>query len=151
MPKQAYPDDQSREEHLRRKIAAGSQNPQDYHDLADILCSSKHYADAISLYEQTSKLPFTNIQKGRMSLELGWLAYEMGDRERAMVQAQDTIVCLSREEDTPEVLLVRGMSQSLLAHCLTFAEADAQTEAARSAVTWFDRLLVEVPDFKEIA
>lgn len=135
---------------LRRKIADGSQDPEDYCNLADHLVTSGRLEEAVLLYEKALNLSLKNFQRTRVSMELGWLFYELGDREKAMTLAQDTVAYLSREAERPEVLFVRGMSQSLLAHCLLPTEADARAEAARSALKWIDRLIAEAPEFEGI-
>ena len=76
--------DPQNEAELRRKIADGSQDPEDYRNLAELLFAAGRYEDAISSYEGALNLPLTNCQRAKVSMELGWIIYEMGRQAQAL-------------------------------------------------------------------
>src|SRR3989338_2129341 len=117
MAKKTSPDPRA-EASLREKIADGSQDPEDYRNFVRILVSAGNYEEAILLYKRALNLPLKNFEKASLSVELGWFLYEMGDVEQAQTLAQTAASVLSNEPESPEVLLTRGMGQSLLAHCV---------------------------------
>lgn len=142
---------QEEEFKLRRRIADGSQDPDDYSKLGDLLIDAGRYEDAVALYQRALNLPLTNLQKARVSTELGWIFYEVGPQEEALKLAQSVIAFLSPEQESPEVLAYRGASQSLIAHCVWSSDAKSGEEAARLALSWLKRLMIEAPDFEEMA
>ncbi len=149
---ESTPVDQQSEAELQQRIAEGSAEIGDYRDLTNMLISAERDEEAVTLYQQALNLPLRNLQKARVSMELGWIHYELrGQRTQAQMLAQRAISLLSSEEENPEVLFLRGMSQSLLAHCVWFTDAKSGAEAARVALEWLERVMVESPDFEEVA
>jgi tetratricopeptide (TPR) repeat protein len=150
MTKPSSLDSQS-EEVLRRKIADGSQNPDDYRNLAELQLATGRGEEAISLLKAALDLPLTNYQRAEISMELGWNYYEMGRRAHAELLAQSALGLLSQEPESADVLSCRGSSQSLLAHCLWFTDVDVGAEAARLALKWLEQVMAKAPEFEEIA
>ncbi|MBI4487787.1 MAG: tetratricopeptide repeat protein [Deltaproteobacteria bacterium] len=136
------------EAELQRRVAAGSQDPEDYRNLADLLLATGRYEEAVALYRRVLNLPLRNFPKARVSMELGWIFCEMGQQAEALPLAQTAIGLLSREPETPGVLACRGASQSLLAHCISITDANAGAEAAALALKWLGQAMVEDADFE---
>jgi len=140
--------DTKSETELRRKIAAGSQDPENYRNLAEVLLARGHYEEAISLYEQALILPLTNFLKAETSVELGWIFYEIGRQTQAHTLAKEALAVLSNEPERAEVFLCRGASQSLLAHCLMFTDENSGVETARLGLEWLEKA-IDSPDLEE--
>ena len=144
------PPDLQDETKLQQRIAAGSHDPEDYCKLAGLLVSAGRYEEAVALYHQALNLPVTDLQKARLSIDLGWLFYEVGEPVQGQTLAQSAIRLLSSEQESPEVLLVWGLSQSLLAHCVWFKDDKSGAEMAQAALKWLERIVTEAPNFEEI-
>jgi tetratricopeptide (TPR) repeat protein len=138
--------------HLVEKIKAGSQDPDDFVALADFFFSTDRGEEAISVCQQALALPLSYFQKARISVELGWILYEMGREVEALPLARSAIGLLLEETENTEVLAYRGRSQSLIALCIWFAkhEDDKAKEAARVGVECYERVIDGTPDFAEI-
>ena len=139
------------EDGLREKIALGSQDPDIYCRLAELLFAAGRQEEAVSFYERALSLPLTELQKAKVSAELGWLFYEMAKETQALSLATAAAEILSKELEGPEVLAWRGASESLRAHCIWSTDEKAGPDAARSALEYFKRVMVEAPDFDDIA
>lgn len=140
-----------RVEQLQQKIAGGSQDPDDYSNLADIFLEAGRYDEAVSSYQRALKLSRTKLQKARLSMELGWLFYEMGRQSEALKLGQNSIKLLSQEPESAEVLACRGASQSLLAHCVWFSDEKEGAKHARSALGQLEQLVAKAPHFEEMS
>jgi tetratricopeptide (TPR) repeat protein len=86
------------EEELRQKIADGSQDPEDYRNLTDLLFPSGDYDEAIALYQRALTLPLTAFKKAQLSMELGWIYYEIGQQTQVAELARDALSLLSTEQ-----------------------------------------------------
>jgi tetratricopeptide (TPR) repeat protein len=139
------------EEKLRQDLAQGSQDPQVFSRLAELVSAAGRKDEALSLYRQALTLPLTGLQKATLSAELGWLLYETGKVTEALSLANTASEVLSKEAETPEVVMWRGTSESLRAHCISFTDEKAGTEAAHSALECLKRVMVEAPNFDDIA
>ncbi|HJU62078.1 MAG TPA: tetratricopeptide repeat protein, partial [Candidatus Binatia bacterium] len=82
------------EEELRQKIADGSQDPEDYRNLTDLLFPSGDYDEAIALYQRALTLPLTAFKKAQLSMELGWIYYEIGQQTQVAELARDALSLL---------------------------------------------------------
>lgn len=91
MPK-IIPLDPQSEETLRRKLADGSQDPDDYLAFADLFLTASRAGEAISVYRQALALALTPFQRARVSVALAWTLYEMGQRADAISLGQSAIV-----------------------------------------------------------
>jgi tetratricopeptide (TPR) repeat protein len=137
---------------LRHRIAAASQDPEDYLALADLFLSTNRDEEAISICQQAFALPLTQFQRAKISAELGWIFYELGRQSEALTTAQSAIKLLSEETENAEVLACIGRSQSLLAHCMWLKkDEDAKAkEAARVGIECYERVITENPPFPEL-
>jgi len=122
-------------------ISGASQEAEDYSKLAVERCIAGNYQEAITLYQQAIVLSKTNVIKARVSTELGWLYYEMGELGEGEAKARNALSLLSQESETGDVLACRGESESLLAHCLWDANNDAGSEAAGRAIECLDQAI----------
>ena len=141
--------DTEAEEKLRQKIADGSQDPDDYRNLTDLLCPSGRYDEAIALYQQALTFPLTAFKKAQLSMELGGIYYDIGQQAQVTGLAQNALSLLSTEPRSAEVCYCLGASQALLAFCLSFTDANASTEAARLALDWLEQAIADEADFKD--
>lgn len=140
------------EAELRQRIAEGSHSPADHRDLSLVLASKGQYDEAASVLRQALELSLGNVQRVKVSLELGWLLHDvMGQVTPSRALAQDAWSLLAKERDTPEVCFLRGSCQALIAHCMWFTDANAGAEAARLGLEWLQRLIVESPDYEGTA
>ena len=139
--------DSVNEQELTEKIRAGSKELGDYRDLAFVLASAGRYDDIIPLYEQALRLPLTDFQRAKVSLELGWILRDLlGQQAQPQVLAETAISLLSNEPDDPEVLFLRGSSHGLLAYCVWRTDENSGVEAARLAVEYMERVIAERPN-----
>jgi tetratricopeptide (TPR) repeat protein len=143
-----HPDEEAEKE-LRQKIATGSQNAEDYRDLIDLLVPSGRYAEAISLCQQALTFPLTAFEKARLSMELGWIHYDVGQRAQASLLAHEALSLLSTEPKGAEVLYCLGASQALLSLSESFADPNAGAEAARLALDWLEKAVADDSDFRD--
>jgi tetratricopeptide (TPR) repeat protein len=130
------------EPELRARIAAGSREATDYLELANLLANGSRFQEATSIYELGLRLDFPNVEKARFAWELGSiLETRIGARADARSFAHRALSLLADECESPDVLLLRGLSQSLLAHAVWFEDAGAGAEAARAGVHWLERVI----------
>lgn len=138
-------------EELQARIAAGSQNHDDYFCLADLLVDIGHFDEAESCYQRALEFSRTNLQKARTSMELGWLFYETRRESEALPLAQNAIQLLLEEPDHVNVSACRGASRSLLAHCLWLTDENAAIHRARSSLEELSKIIAESPEFERIS
>lgn len=143
-----YPDQQAEKE-LREKIAAGSQDPDDYRNLTDLLMPSGRYDEAIAVYRRALTLPVAGFKKAQLSMELGWTYYDIGQQAQAAPLARKALSLLSTEPESAEVLYCLGASQALLSLSRSFADPNAGTEAARLALEWLENAIADDSDFRD--
>jgi tetratricopeptide (TPR) repeat protein len=137
-------------EELRRKVAAGSSNQEDYRDLAYLLYGMGKFEEAILFYHQALDLPLQDFQKADLSIELGWLFCEVIRRIEAQTLAQNAIALLSTQVETEEVLLSRGAAYALLAHCLSFTDPNSSVTKARLGLESIERVMDKSSDNEKI-
>ncbi|MGH7773419.1 MAG: tetratricopeptide repeat protein [Candidatus Binatia bacterium] len=147
MTEQGFYDSEAEAE-LRQKIADGSQDPNDYRDFADLLVASGLDEEAVSIYERALNLPLTNFQRATVSMELGWLFYNMRQLEQAQMLSHSALECISQEKESAEILACRGASQSLLAYCLWFTDPNAGDKAGREALEWVEQAVRGTGEFE---
>jgi tetratricopeptide (TPR) repeat protein len=137
------------EEKLRQKIADGSQDPEDYRDLIDLLSPSGDYDEAIALYQRALTFPLATFKKAQLSMELGWIYYEIGQQAQVAELARDALSLLSTEPRSAEVLYCQGASEALLALSVCSTDTNAGSEAARLALEWLEQVIADAADFKD--
>jgi len=81
------------------------------------LVSENRDEEAIAVCENALTLPLTKLQSARVFSELGWVLYVMARREEAIQSAQSALRLLPEKETTPESLLCKGRSYSVIAFC----------------------------------
>src|SRR5438034_7348469 len=141
--------DRHAEKELRQKIADGSQDPDDYRYLTDLLFPSGRYDEAIALCQQALTLPLTSFKKAQLSMELGWIYYDIGQQARATPLAREALALLSTEPKSAEVFYCLGASQALVSHSESFEDPNAGAEAARLALDWLEKVVAGNSDFKD--
>lgn len=144
------PGDLNVERQLPQRLAEGSQDSHDYRNLADHLVTLGRVDDAVSVYEQMLNMHQGIVPKARVATELGWLFYETGKFDRAQALAESALSQLSGEEDNPEVLLLRGLSQSLAAHCIWYKDETTGAQLAHTALHWLEIVMTNFPEFQEV-
>jgi tetratricopeptide (TPR) repeat protein len=135
----------------QENISGGSQNAEDYLDLADLLVHDRQYQEAKKLLERALTLPVSDIEKARVAIELGWLIYDVDEAQKALPLADRSLELLSNEGQSSEVMFFKGVGLSLVAHCLWLNDNQAATEAAEKGLTLLDRIITEVPQFDRMA
>jgi tetratricopeptide (TPR) repeat protein len=141
--------DREVEEKLRQKIADGSQDPDDYRNLTDLLFPSGRYDEAIRLYRQALTLSLTRFKKAQLSMELGWIYYDIGQQAEVSLLAHEALSLLSTEPKSAEVLYCLGASQALLSFIESFADPKAGKETARLALGWLEESIADQAEFKD--
>lgn len=149
MSKQPFFKPESQEE-LRKRIMVGSATQEDYRQFAHYMFAIGQHEESILFYKKALDLSPQNIQKADISLELGWVMYEMSRRAEAQELAQNAINLLSKQIETPEVLLSRGAAHALLSQCLSFTNLKSSTETARLGLDVIERVMAEIPDSEKI-
>jgi len=139
--------DREVEEKLRQKIAAGSQDPDDYRNLTDLLFPSGRYDEAIALYQRALTLQLTDFKKAQLSMELAWTYYNVGQQVQVAQLARQALSLLSTETKTAEVSYCLGSSQALLAFTESVRAPAAGTEAARLALDWLEKAIADDSNF----
>ena len=137
------------EEKLRQKIADGSQDPEDYRNLTDLLFPSGDYDEAIELYQRALTFPLTAFKKAQLSMELGWIYYEIGQQAQVAELARDALSLLATEPKSAEVLYCQGASEALLALSVCSTDANVGAEAARLALDRLEQAIADEADFKD--
>ena len=141
--------DTETEEKLRQKIAEGSQDPDDFRDLTDLLFPSGRYDEAITLYQRALTFSLTAFKKGQLSMELAWIYYDIGQQAQVTELAQDALSLLSTEPKSAEVLYCQGASEALLALSVCSTDANGGAEEARLALDWLEQAIADEADFKD--
>jgi tetratricopeptide (TPR) repeat protein len=139
-----------RKSELQQKIASGSDDLEDYFDLADLLVGEGNYDDAVKLLEHSLNLAVPNVQKARAALELGWLIHDVDELSKALPLADRSIELLSDEPESSEVIFFKALSLSLIAHCMRLSDEQAATESACTGLKLLERLIEEASDFDGI-
>jgi len=142
------------EPELRRRIAVGSVDPEDYMALASALAEAERTGEAIEILERALALPLSTFDRAKVSTELGWiLCDQTREVARALALARDALALLADDGDASETLFVRGMARSLLGHSLWRCgghDSDAAADAWRTALALFERLIGGSPEFEDI-
>jgi tetratricopeptide (TPR) repeat protein len=141
--------DREVEEKLRQKITDGSQDPDDYRNLTDLLFPSGGYDEAIALYQRALVFPLTAFKKAQLLMELGWIYYNTGQQAKSTPLAQEALSLLSTEPKNAEVLYCLGASQALLALNEFPKDPNASTEASRLALDWLEKSIADDSDFSD--
>lgn len=141
-----------REQELRARILAGSQNLQDYNALADILLSSPgREGEGVAILESALRLTLSGVEKGRLCADIAWFLYELGHAERAAEMAQEALSLAAGEREGPEVLLIKELSHATLANVRYSVGEKSAGQDAQLAIEAFERLLWKYPHFDDIA
>lgn len=75
----------------------------------------------------------------------------MDDLSKALPLAERALEALSNEPESWELIFYKGLSLSLIAHCMWLTDNQAATEAARSGLTLLERINSDAQDFDPIA
>jgi tetratricopeptide (TPR) repeat protein len=135
------------EEELRRRIAAGSRDPEDHRRLAAIATAAGDLAGARQILEEAAGFPLDPTRRAAALCNLAWFLFAMLDeRDRVRTLAEEGLALLAGEPETPAALLERGALQSLLAHARGREDREAGLEMVRPALETFERLLAAPPD-----
>ena len=149
---ESYAPDAAKEQELREKIRAGSQELDDYLDLADLLRAGGRTHEVVPQYREALNLPLTNLQRAEVSTELGWVLYDpLCEEAEARTLAENAIHLLAEEPESPEVLFARASSHGLLAHSVWRTDESTGAEAARQALASYDRGIAESSSTEQIA
>jgi tetratricopeptide (TPR) repeat protein len=141
--------DPAREAELRRRVNAGSQDPSEYRELAELLLSSERYDDAARVLGRMKDLPIPKLEKAWASWEVSSFFYEAaGDRQRALDVATDGLSYLEGEESS-EALRLHGLLLGMVAHCHWFADQITGVEGARKALGFLERSIAQNPGLPE--
>ena len=95
---ESYAPDAAKEQELREKIRAGSQELEDYHDLAHLLLSSGRPDEVVPLYRQAPNLSLKNAQRGKVSVELGWTLLDVSGKEAEARTLAEAAISLLADE-----------------------------------------------------
>ena len=135
------------EPELRARIAGGSLDADDYLELAELLKDASRFHEAVQVYEQALSLGLEHVDKARVAWELGsLLETSMGQRASPRMMAHLALSLLSEQPESGNVLLLRGLSQSLLAHSVWFEDADAGIRTAHLGVESLQRVIRQYSD-----
>jgi tetratricopeptide (TPR) repeat protein len=133
------------EAELRERLARGSQDPEHYRDLAELLLATNRPEESLAVLQRALDLPLPGLDRARLCAEVGWGWYDAvgGSVDRALGFAREATALLADEPETVEALALRGAARCLLAHCLFRTDAPASIDPARSAVNDLERALRE--------
>ena len=82
-----------------------------------------------------------------MSIEYGWLFYEIFGREdEALSWARTGLRLFPEVTEDPETLVLRGSGQSIVAHCIRQSDPDSSVEAARLGLQHVEKALAKNPE-----
>ena len=119
--------------------------------LAYQLFAKGKYEEAIQLYRKALDLSQQEIQKAEISLELGWLFYEVSRLTEAQMLAQNALLLLSKQPQNLESWLGQGSAHALLAHCLSCTDLTASTESARTGLEVLEHVMIESSRSEQLA
>lgn len=132
------------EPELRARIAAGSRDPEDYLELADLLKSGLGFREAMELYERSLNLNLSTIANARFAWELGnLLCVVEGRNTEATALAQRALSLLADESASRDVLLLRGLNHGLIARAVVESDDERARAEASRAVECLERVLAE--------
>jgi tetratricopeptide (TPR) repeat protein len=127
---------------LRARIMAGSQNVDDYLSLSDILKSAGRDEEAILVYEQALRLHLTRIEQATVLTQLGALLDGARDqRDEARTLARKALELIEGEPETPQTLLLRGLSLSRIANVTWPEDASEAERIGRLALQVLERVI----------
>jgi len=143
------PADRPSEAELRRRLAAGSQDAEDYGDLAARLTEAERTDEAIAIWELALALPLSEVGRAAVEVDLGWtLYYQTCQVDRALALARQSLARVAGASEAPEVLYVRGLAHSLIGDWLSGTDHEAAANAWRTALSTLDRLFREHPEWE---
>lgn len=94
------------------------------------------------IYEQGLRLDLPNIEKARLTWELGTLFDKaMCRRAEAVALAERGLALLANEQDLTDKLLLQGLSYSLLAQAVWFQDSQAGASAAGRAIEFLELVI----------
>jgi tetratricopeptide (TPR) repeat protein len=136
---------------LRQRISTGSRDSQDYVNLAHLLADASRYDEAVELYKTAITLAPTNFDRAKMFADLGWALFEAGQPLGAGEAAEKALVLIANEPAIAQLLLIRGSSQVLIAHCVWSEDPDKAARYARLAADSLRKLVTEDSGSKIVA
>src|SRR4051812_16498989 len=132
----------SEERELREKIDGGSPDVDDYRKLAHLLHNAGQAEECVRVLEQVLQLHPPAGERAKLLMQLGWSRYELsGQTEKALSYAEQALQLLHLEVDTDDVLLIRSLTDSLVAHCTWNTDRAGATQAAERALASLTRLM----------
>jgi len=141
---ESEPEESLGEPELRARIAAGSEDPEDYLELAELLKFAPRFREAMELYEHALSLNLSNIASARFAWELGdLLCIVQGRNTEAMALAQRALSLLADESASRDVVLLRGLNHGLVARALIESDEERARAEASRAVECLERVLAE--------
>lgn len=137
--------DPENEQELRAKILAGSQEIEDYRALGLILWDAGREEEGLAVLEQGLTLPLPDLARAIICAELASLLYDLGRPERAIRMARTALSLIAGEPDSPDILMIRGLSYATLAQSQYFTDRAASDQAAQLALEALEQFLSEHP------
>ena len=137
---------------LRERILAGSQDLEDYKALAELLWESPgRENEGILILQKALDLPLSNIEKAEGQAEVGWFLYEVGQFDRAMSMAKAALAGIAEQPESPEVLMVQGISHATLANCFYPTDRSASDSETALAAQSLEQLIRRFPTWPNLA
>jgi tetratricopeptide (TPR) repeat protein len=136
------------EAELRRAIAAGSRDVDDYLGLANLLKSEARNVEARETYQAALRLGLPAKSAARVGWELGEVLQAIGGRrvELVTLASRNLAVLENERSEDSEVTLLRGLNLSLLAQARWGADEELGRDALTEAISFLGRFLSQRPD-----
>lgn len=133
---------QRSESELRRVISAGSCDPYDYLELANLLKRRNHNNEALAVYRQALNMALSPRDAARISWELGELLHAVqGPGPETSALAAENLRLLAQERDEPDTLALRGLNEALMAQALWDASEDSARAHLAVAIQTLERVI----------
>jgi len=130
------------EPELRARIDASLAAVDDYIELAEVLKRASRFQEAADIYERGLQAAhLTKLERASLACELGAVTEmaSLGPRSRSAALAEQALAYLPDEPESCDVVLIRGLSYSVLAHAVWFSDRAAGEEAAHAGIRWLEQ------------
>jgi len=123
---------------LQRKIAEGSGNLEDYRQLARTLFAAGRLDEATEIQSKALDLPLSDVERAGLIMEKAGGVF---DWKEARSLAQAAINLLVGRQESPEVLVIRGLAYSVLAERGHQVDPAGGREEASKALSWLEKAI----------
>ncbi len=134
----------SEEAELIKKIKDGSKCFEDYRALGTIYFDREDFYEYLAILEKTLALSLTNVEKATTLSEKGEALDILSKRVEACTCFEQSLNLLTNEEETPDILYIKGMNHYNLT--LSYFDDEREVVHIKRAIDKFEVLLEKESD-----